>query len=137
MENLQRKTYMENDLRHHKNPKHTWMICKSWGWRCPHMLITLILFRILIDKIELVANEFKLLNIVVDVLLRFLIDNIEFVDNEFNFLNIVVDVAFGLLIHNVESVENEFKSLHIVVDVAFNLLIDNFELLIKGLNYQI
>jgi hypothetical protein len=38
------------------------------------------------------------LNIVIDVAFKLLIDNVEFVDNEFKLLNIVVDVLFKLLI---------------------------------------
>jgi hypothetical protein len=53
-----------------------------------------------------------------------LIDNIELVDNEFKLLKIVVDVVFKLLIFNIELVDNEFKLLKVVVDVAFILLID-------------
>ncbi len=45
-------------------------------------------------------------------------------DNEFKLLNIVVDVAFKLLINNLELVEKLFKLLKIVVDVAFKLFID-------------
>jgi hypothetical protein len=41
------------------------------------------------------------------------------VDNEFRLVNIVVDVAFKLLIDNVELVDNEFRLVNIVVDVAF------------------
>ena len=36
-------------------------------------------------------------------------DNIEPVDDEFKLLNMVVDVAFQLLINNIEFVYNEFK----------------------------
>ena len=39
-----------------------------------------------INKFELLDNEFKLLNIVVDVEFKLLIDNIELVDNEFKFV---------------------------------------------------
>ena len=39
-----------------------------------------LLFKLVIDNIELVDNEFKLLNIVVDVLFKLFIDKIEFVD---------------------------------------------------------
>jgi hypothetical protein len=49
-----------------------------------------------------------------------LIDNVELVDNEFKLLNIVVDAAFKLLIDNIELVDNEFKILNIVADVTFN-----------------
>ena len=42
-----------------------------------------ILFSLLIDNIELVDNEFKLVNNVVDVAFKLLIDNIELVDSEF------------------------------------------------------
>ena len=41
-------------------------------------------------------------------------------DNEFKLLNIVVDVAFKLLFDSVELVDNEFKLPNIVIDVAFN-----------------
>jgi hypothetical protein len=40
--------------------------------------------------------------------------NVEFVDNEFKSLNIVVDVAFKLFIPNIEFVDNEFKLLNAV-----------------------
>jgi hypothetical protein len=46
----------------------------------------------------LVDNEFKLLNIVVDVLFKLLIDNVEFVDKLFKLLNMVPLVAFILFI---------------------------------------
>ena len=69
-----------------------------------------------INKIELVDNEFRLLNVVVDVAFKFDIDvlllfinNILFVDKLFKLLNIVVDVAFILLIDNIELLDNEFK----------------------------
>ncbi len=86
----------------------------------------------LIDNIELVDNEFKLSNIVVDVAFKLLIDdielvnkllidNIEFVDKLFTLLKIVVDIAFKLLIDNVEVVDNEFKLLNIVAVVALIL----------------
>ena len=42
--------------------------------------------KLLIDNVELVDNEFKLLKIVVDVVLILLIDNIEFVDKLFKLL---------------------------------------------------
>jgi hypothetical protein len=51
-------------------------------------------FKLSIDKVELVDNEFKLFNIVVDVEFNLLTDNVELVDNEFKLLNIVDDVAF-------------------------------------------
>jgi hypothetical protein len=82
----------------------------------------------LIDKVEFCDNEFKLLNIVVDVAFNLLIDKVEFCDNEFKLLNIVVDVIFKLLIDKVEFCDNEFKLLNIVVDVAFKLLIDDIVL---------
>jgi hypothetical protein len=63
----------------------------------------------LIDNIELVDNEFKLLNIVVDVLFKLLIDNDEFVDNEFILPNIVVLVAFKLSIFNLVNVDKLLK----------------------------
>jgi len=72
--------------------------------------------------------KFVLLKIAVDVAFKLFIDNVEFVDNEFKLLNVVVDVAFKLFIDNVELVEYEFKLLNIVVDVAFKLLINNLEL---------
>ena len=55
-------------------------------------------FKLLIDKIELVDNEFKLLNIVVDVAFKLLIDNIEFVDNEFKFAFVAYTDKLGVLI---------------------------------------
>ncbi len=73
-----------------------------------------------IDKIELVDNEFKLLNIVVDVAFKFAIDAVWPFTNPY----IDVDVAFKLFIDNIELVDNEFKWSNIVVDVAFKLLID-------------
>jgi hypothetical protein len=39
-----------------------------------------------------------------------LIDNVEFVEREFRLLNIVVDVAFKLYIDNVEFVDNAFRA---------------------------
>jgi hypothetical protein len=52
-----------------------------------------------------------------------LIDNIEFVDNEFKLLKIVVVVALELLIDNTELDDKLFKLLKVVVDVAFKLFI--------------
>jgi hypothetical protein len=60
-----------------------------------------LLFKLLIDNVELVDKLFKLLKIVVDVLFNLFIDNVELVDNEFKLLNIVVDVAFKLLIDDI------------------------------------
>ena len=53
-----------------------------------------------VDELETI----KLLKLVL-----LLIDNVELVDNEFKLLNIVFDVAFKLLIDNVELVDNEFR----------------------------
>ncbi len=63
----------------------------------------------------------KLLNVVSDVAFKLLIDKIELVDNKFKLFN--TDVAFKLFIDKVEKVENEFKLLNIVVDVAFSIII--------------
>jgi hypothetical protein len=60
-----------------------------------------------------VDKLFKLLNIVVEVLFKLLIDNVELVDKLFKLLNIVVEVLFKLLIDNVELVD---KLLTFVVD---------------------
>ena len=75
-----------------------------------------------INNIEFVDNEFKLLNIVVDVVFKLLIDNIELVDNEFRLLNIVVDVVFKSLI----DVAWLLTKPNILVDVACKLLIFEF-----------
>ncbi len=40
-------------------------------------------FKLFIDKIELVDNEFKLVNIDVDVAFKLLIDNVGLVENKF------------------------------------------------------
>jgi hypothetical protein len=53
---------------------------------------------LVIDNVELVDNEFKLLKMVVDVLFKLVIDNVELVDNEFKLLKMVVDVLFKLVI---------------------------------------
>ena len=84
-------------------------------------------FKLLIDNVEFVDNEFKLLKIVVDVALKLFIavKNTEF--DVVKLANIVVETAFKLLIDNVELVDNEFKWVNNVVDVAFKLLIDNIE----------
>ena len=66
-------------------------------------------------------EQYKLLKFVL-----LFINNVELFDNEFKLLNIVVDVAFKLLMDNIELVDNEFKLLNIVVDVAFKLLIFEF-----------
>jgi hypothetical protein len=63
--------------------------------------------------------ELVLLKFYVDVACKLLIDKTELVDNEFKSWNVVVDVAFKLFIDKIELVDNEFKSLNIVVDVAF------------------
>ena len=47
-------------------------------------------FKLFIDKIELVDNEFKLLNVVVDVACKFDIFNDELVDNEFKLLKLLL-----------------------------------------------
>ncbi len=44
-----------------------------------------------------------------------MIDNLEFVDNEFKLLNIDVDVAFKLFIDNTELDDNEFKLLKLLL----------------------
>ncbi len=44
-------------------------------------------FKLVIDSVELVGNEFKLLNMVVGVLFKLVIDNVELVDNEIKLLN--------------------------------------------------
>jgi hypothetical protein len=82
-----------------------------------------LLFKLVIDNVEPDDNEFKLLNIVVDVAPKLFIAvmNTEF--DVVKLANIVVEVAFKLLIDNVELVDNEFKLLKIVVDVVFKLLI--------------
>ncbi len=49
------------------------------------------------------------MNIVVAVPFKSLIDNVELLDNELKLLNIVVDVAFKLLTDNVELLDNWFK----------------------------
>ena len=48
-----------------------------------------VLFKLLIDSVELVDKLFKLLNIVFDVVFKLLIDNVEFVDKLFKLVNIV------------------------------------------------
>ena len=55
-------------------------------------------FILLIDKIELVDNEFKLPNIVVDVAFILLIDNVELVDNEFKFVLVAYTDKLGVFI---------------------------------------
>jgi hypothetical protein len=52
-----------------------------------------------------VDKLFKLVNIVFDVLFKLLIDSVELVDKLFKLLNIVFDVVFKLLIDNVEFVD--------------------------------
>jgi hypothetical protein len=85
-----------------------------------------VLFKLVIDNVELVDSEFKLLKMVVDVLFKLVIDNVELVDSEFKLLKMVVDVLFKLVIDNVELVDNEFKLLKMVVDVLFKLVILEF-----------
>ena len=100
----------------------------------PEPIILPITFNELLIVDELETNKLVklvLLNIDVDVLFKLLIDNIELVDKLFKLLKIVVDVAFKLLIFNIEFVDNEFKLLNIVVDVAFILLIENIEFVDK------
>jgi hypothetical protein len=90
----------------------------------PIILPTIFNELLIVDALE--TNKLVklvLLNIDVDVLFKLLIDNIELVDKLFKLLNNVVDVAFKLLIDNVELVDNEFKLLNTVVDVVFILLI--------------
>jgi hypothetical protein len=66
-------------------------------------------------------NEFKLLDIVVDVAFKLLIFNLGFVEILFELLNIVVDVAFKLLIFDIEFAEmlfcSHFAYLHILVHI--------------------
>jgi len=52
----------------------------------------------LIDKIEKVDNEFKLLNVVVDVACKFVIFNIELVDKLFKFVLVAYTDKFGLFV---------------------------------------
>ncbi len=78
---------------------------------------------LLIDKIELVDNEFQVSNVVVDVAFKFATDAVW----PFTEPNIDVDVAFKLFIDKIELLDNEFKLLNVVVDVAITLLIDNVE----------
>jgi hypothetical protein len=51
---------------------------------------------LLIDKIELVDNEFKLLNIVVDIACKFGIFNAEYVDKLFKFVLVAYPDKSGL-----------------------------------------
>ncbi len=88
-----------------------------------------VVFKLLIDNVELVDKLFKLLNMVVDVVLILLIDNVEFVDILFTLLNIVVEVALILLIDNVELVDKLFKLLKMVVEVVLKLL--RFEFIVN------
>jgi hypothetical protein len=67
----------------------------------------------LVKKYDCPDKLFNLFNIVVDVLFKLLIDNVELVDKLFKLLNIVVEVLFKLLIDNVELVD---KLLTFVVD---------------------
>ncbi len=50
-------------------------------------------------------------NIVVDVAFKLSIDNVDAVDNEFKLLKMVVDVAFKSLIDNVDAIDKSFKLL--------------------------
>ena len=76
---------------------------------------------LLIDNVELPDNEFKLLNIVVEVAFKLLICVVWL----FNIPKNVVEVAFKLLIDNVELVDNEFKLLlKLVFEVVFELFIN-------------
>ena len=56
--------------------------------------------------------------LLVDVLFKLLIDNIEFVDNEFKLLNIVVDVVFKLL--RFEFIANTDKPDVVILPTTFN-----------------
>jgi len=94
----------------------------------PIILPTIFNELLIVDALE--TNKLVklvLLNIDVDVLFKLLIDNIELVDKLFKLLKVVVDVAFKLLINNIELIEKLFKLLKVVVDVLFKLLIDNIE----------
>ena len=55
-------------------------------------------FKLLIDKIELVDNEFKLLNTVVDVACKFGIFNAEYVDKLFKFVLVAYTDKSGLFV---------------------------------------
>jgi hypothetical protein len=55
-------------------------------------------FKLLIDKIELVDNEFKLLNVVVDVACKFGIFNAEYVDKLFKFVLVAYTDKSGLFV---------------------------------------
>ena len=83
----------------------------------PIILPTIFNELLIVDALE--TNKLVklvLLNIDVDVLFKLLIDNIELVDNLFKLLKVVVDVLFKLLIDNIEFVDILFKLLKIVVD---------------------
>ena len=81
-----------------------------------------LLFKLLIDNIELVDNEFKLLKIVVDVVCKFDIFNAEYVDKLFKFVIVELPVKEFIIFNN-------------VVDVALILLIDNVRLAGPGDGY--
>ena len=77
---------------------------------------------LLIDNIELVDNEFKLLNIVVDVLFKLLIDNIEFVDK----LLKEVLYAYKFMLRGVDVIVvivpwTELSELKITDDILINI----------------
>jgi hypothetical protein len=64
------------------------------------------LFDSVVEKVE---NEFKSVNIDVDVIFKLLIYSVELVDNEFKLLNNVVDVACKFPIFNLEYVDIELN----------------------------
>ena len=68
-----------------------------WPLTNPNRVVD-VAFKLLINNIEPVNNEFILLNIVVNVLFKLLIDNIELVDNEFKFVVVAYMDKLGVLI---------------------------------------
>ena len=68
-----------------------------------------VLFKLLIDKVELVDKLFKLVNIVFDVVVKLLIDNIDDVDK--------------LLIDNIEFVDKLFKFVFVAYTVKSGLFV--------------
>ena len=76
------------------------MIKDNWCVEEIENILFIVAFKCFTDNVELDDNEFKLLNITIDIAIIYIyiFDNIEFIDNEFNILNIVVDIELELLI---------------------------------------
>ena len=93
-------------------------------------MVVLVVFKLVIDNIELVDNEIKLENINVFVVFKFDVD----VVCVFNIPNIVVDVAFKLFIDNVALDDKLFKFLLVAYTDKLGVFILCYYNLVKNMS---